>query len=101
MSDQSFGKVITSTRWGDDVLRGYGVRGYNWDMSSEVQHQLNSGMSLTAGYYRNWYGSFNVTDNLAVAAGEFGTFCVKAPADPRLPGGGGYDVCGLADINPR
>jgi hypothetical protein len=99
VSDSNFGKVVTSTRWADDVLRGYGVRGYNWDMSSEIQHQLNEEMSLTAGYYRNWYGSFSVTDNLAVAPADYGTYCITAPSDSRLPGGGGYQVCGLADVS--
>ena len=68
-------------------------------MSSEIQHQLNDGMSLTAGYYRNWYGNFSVTDNLAVAPADYGTYCITAPPDPRLPGGGGYQVCGLADVS--
>jgi hypothetical protein len=26
---------------------------------------------------------------------------VTAPTDPRLPGGGGYEICGLADIKPE
>ena len=34
--------------------RGFGARDYIWDFSTEVQHQLRPGMSLTGGYYRNW-----------------------------------------------
>ena len=30
---------------------------------------------------------------------NYSTYCITAPKDPRLPGGGGYQVCGLADIN--
>ena len=99
VSDQNFGRVVTTTRWADDVIRGYSVRRYNWDMSSEIQHQLNEGMSLTAGYYRNWYGNFSVTDNLVVSPADYGTYCITAPSDTRLPGGGGYQVCGLADVS--
>jgi hypothetical protein len=98
VSDQNFGQVITTTRWADDVLRGFGARGSNWDLSTEVQHQLNEGVSLSAGYYRNWYGGFVVTDNLAVTPADYNTYCITAPADARLPGGGGYQVCGLADV---
>ncbi len=68
-------------------------------MSSEIQHQLNEGMSLTAGYYRNWYGNFSVTDNLVVSPADYGSYCITAPSDMRLPGGGGYQVCGLADVS--
>lgn len=48
----------------------------------------------------NAYGNFTVTDNLLVAPANFGPYCVTAPVDSRLPGGGGYQVCGLYDINP-
>jgi hypothetical protein len=57
-------------------------------------------MSMTVGYYRNWYGNFRVTDNLAVSPADFNTFCVAAPKDTRLPNGGGYQVCDLYDITP-
>jgi hypothetical protein len=30
---------------------------------------------------------------------DFDPFCVTAPADSRLPGGGGYEVCGLYNIS--
>ena len=69
-------------------------------MTTEVQHQIGPTMSVTAGYYRNWYGNFRVTDNLAVAPADFNPYCVTAPSDSRLPGGGGYQVCGLYDISP-
>jgi hypothetical protein len=41
-----------------------------------------------------------VTDNLAVTPADYDTFCITAPTDARLPDGGGYQVCGLADIKP-
>jgi hypothetical protein len=41
-----------------------------------------------------------VTDNVLVAPGDFDTYCVTAPSDSRLPAGGGYPICGLADVKP-
>jgi hypothetical protein len=56
---------------------------------------------VTAGYYRNWAAHFRVTDNLEVTPSDFTPFCITAPVDPRLPGGGGYQVCGLYDVVPQ
>ena len=101
-SDQNFGQNNPkATQYSDDVLRGYGNRNYSWDMSTEVQHELRPGVSLTAGYYRNWAGNWRVTDNLAVTPADFEPYCITAPVDPGLPDGGGYEVCGLYDIKPE
>ena len=99
-ANQNFGGVNVSTRYAADALEGYGARGYNWDFTSEVQHQLGPGVSMTAGYYRNWHGSHLVTDNVLVTPSDFDPFCITAPSDSRLPGGGGYQVCGLYDVRP-
>src|SRR5262249_23607976 len=73
------------------------------------QQQLSSRMSVTAGYYRNWYGNYlagfqgnavPVIDNLDVTPADFSPYCITAPVDPRLPGGGGYQVCGFYDVAP-
>jgi hypothetical protein len=99
MSDPNFGGFSPSTRWADDVLRGFGVRNSNWDFASEVQRQLGTGVSLTAGYYRNWYGNFIATDNLLRTPADFDPYCITAPLNRNLPGGGGYQVCGMYDVS--
>jgi hypothetical protein len=98
-SNLNFGKVNITTRYADDVTRGWKARDYLWDVSTEVQHQLLQGLSVTGGYYRNWYGNFSVTDNVEVGPADFSPFCVSAPRDNRLSGGGGYQVCGLYDVS--
>jgi hypothetical protein len=100
MANQNFGGLNVSTRYADDALLGYGARGYNWDFTTEIQHQLRPGVSMSAGYYRNWFGNHIITDNTLVTPADFDPFCITAPTDARLPGGGGYQVCGLYDINP-
>jgi len=109
LSNQNFGKTNPNAiSWADSVREGWGVRDNNWDMSTEIQHELRKGLSLTGGYYRNTGGYYRnatakgrVSDNTLVAPSDFSNYCVTAPNDPRLPGGGGYQVCGLSDINPN
>jgi hypothetical protein len=99
ISNTNFGGRNVTTQSADDAIRGFGARGSNWDLTTELQHQLSGGVSLSAGYYRNWYGSFLATDNTLVTPADFDTYCITAPRDSRLPGGGGYQVCGLADVS--
>jgi len=42
-----------------------------------------------------------VVDNWAVTPADYSPYCITAPVDTRLPGGGGYQLCGLYDINPN
>ena len=99
MANLNFGGTAVTTTFADDAINGWGVRGNNWDMSAELQHQLGGGVSMTAGYYRNWFGNFIATDNTLVTPADYSTFCITAPKDSRLPDGGGYQVCGLADVS--
>jgi hypothetical protein len=41
-----------------------------------------------------------VNDNILVNPGDFSPYCITAPVDPRLPGGGGNQICGLYDVSP-
>lgn len=100
VSNLNFGKPNVTTRWSDEVLNGFGARPSSWDMAFDVQHQLGSKVSLTAGYNRNWWGNFRATDNLLTTPADFDQFCITAPRHPDLPDGGGYQVCGLYDVTP-
>ena len=42
----------------------------------------------------------SVTDNLAVTPADYDPFCIAAPVNTRLRGGGGNQICGLYDLNP-
>ncbi len=105
LDNQRFGTSVVSTRFSEDVLEGWGVRPYNWQSSVTLQHELRPGLGVTVGYFRTWWGNggpgggdFHVTDNLAVTPADYDPFCITAPVNPRLPDGGGYQVCGLYDV---
>lgn len=101
IDNQNFGKANpNATRIADDFRRGWGTREYTWDFATELQHEVRRGMSLTLGYYHNRDGGFHVMRNEAVGPDDFDPYCITAPLDSRLPGGGGYEVCGLYDIKP-
>ena len=40
--NQNFGGLNITTVYDDDVLRGFGVRGYNWDFTTELQHRAHA-----------------------------------------------------------
>lgn len=100
MSDALFGQSKVTTRPDPATVNGWQNRGYNWQTSASVEQQLMNGVAVSAGYYRTWFGNFLVTDNLSVTPANYDPYCVTAPIDARLPGGGGYPVCGLYDLNP-
>ena len=101
MANSLFGQANPNAiQYAKDVRNGWGIRPYTWDLGTEMQHQLSANMSMTAGYYHNWDGAFVATDNTSVSAADYDTFCIDAPRDARLPNGGGYPICGLADIKP-
>jgi hypothetical protein len=98
MSNQNFGKITPAQAWDPALLNGR--RPYEWQHSIGIQHELRPGFGITAAYFRTWMGNLRVTDNLAVSQSDYTSYCVTAPSDPRLPNGGGYQLCGMADISP-
>jgi hypothetical protein len=99
MLNQRFGTQIPTTQYAPDVLDGWGVRPYTWQIAAALQQELRSNLSVTAGYYRTWQKNFRVTDNTLVSPSDYDQFCVTVPTDARLPGGGGNQLCGLYDLN--
>jgi hypothetical protein len=62
------------------------ARGYNWEYSAVLQHELMPRLSVTAGYYRRNFYNIQIYDNQNVALSDWPTtFSVNTPTDPRLP----------------
>jgi hypothetical protein len=102
-SDLTFGEVKPPAGGvAPDARTGFNKEGYNWQASVSLQHELRRNMALNVGYYRTWYGNFQVTDNLAVTPADYDHFCITAPTDSRLPSEiSGQPICGLYDIKPE
>jgi hypothetical protein len=98
ISNLAFGNPIPSTTYNPEILKGWGQRGYNWETSVSMQHQLMPDVYVDVGYFRRWYGNFLATDNRALLPADFTGFSVTAPADARLPDGGAYPVNGLYNV---
>jgi len=101
VSDLNFGSASrVTTTYDPDAVTGFGHRGFNWEGSASIQHELASGVSVSASYTRRWYGNLFVTQNLSVTPADFSPYCVTAPLNSNLPGGGGNQVCGFYDVSP-
>jgi hypothetical protein len=94
LSNENFGTVVTNLTYDTDMLTGWGKRNFNWEVSAGVQRELAPGISADLTYFRRWYGNFVLVDDLAVGPADFDRFTIAAPSDPRLPGGGGYEIEG-------
>ena len=106
IDNNNFGQLNpNAVQWDPDVLNG--LRDSNWDMSAEIQQELMQGLSMTVGYYFNNAGYSQETnsknrrtDNQAVTPDDYSPYCITAPRNAGLPGGGGNEICGLYDLNP-
>ena len=99
MSSALFGQSIPSASVDPDILTGWGKRGFNWEFSAGVQHEIAPRVSVDLSFFRRWYGNFIAIDNTATSLSDYTPFSITAPLDSRLPGGGGYTVNGLYDVS--
>ena len=101
MSNTNFGRDVRTSNFDPAIVNGWGVRPSDWHLAAWVEQQLGTHASVAVAYTRRWFNGFFVVDNLAVESSDFTPFSLTAPLDPRLPGGGGYQVTGLYDVVPE
>jgi len=100
MANASFGLPVAGATYDPALIHGWGKRGYNWEFSTGVQHEVLPRTSIDVSYFRRTYGNARITDNRVLSPADFDTFDVVAPSDPRLPNGGDYLVHGMYNLNP-
>jgi hypothetical protein len=99
-ANANFGRSTPGTVADDDVLYGWGKRGYNWEFSTSLQQELVPGRAaIDFGYFRRWYGNFTVQDNLVTEVSDYSPFSVRVPDNPALPRSG-QTIEGFLDVNP-
>ena len=96
----AFGQPVINTFYDPEWAFGWGTRHANYESSVSVQHEVAGNVSVNVGWFHRAFVNFDVQDNRAVGPDDFGYYSLTAPADDRLPGGGGYTLNGFADVNP-
>jgi hypothetical protein len=71
-----------------EILGGWGVRPYDWQIGGSVQHELLPRLSVEVAYNRRWWGNFFVTDNVLTTAADYDTYSLVIPQHDNLPGAG-------------
>jgi hypothetical protein len=89
-----------STTVNPDILKGWGVRPYDWQFGASVQQELLPRVSIEVSYNRRWFGNFFVTDNVRTTAADYDKWTLAIPQNPVLPDAGGtatyYNVTAAA-----
>lgn len=96
----NLGNPISAAAYDPAIVSGWGIRGYNWEFSAGVQHEIVPRVSLDVGYFRRWFGNHKVTDNRTLSAADFDAFSITSPSDPRLPAGGRAVIGNLYNLKP-
>jgi hypothetical protein len=61
------------------------ARGYNWEYSAQVQHEVMARTSVTVGFYHRDFYNLQVADNQNVTTADWTQLSIGVPTDTRLP----------------
>jgi hypothetical protein len=95
----AFLKTATPLTTDPALTGGWNSREYSWDTSVGVTQQIAPRVSVEADYIHRSWGNLTAEVNRAWTPADFDTFLYTVPSDPRLPGGGGYNLT-FRDIKP-
>src|SRR6516162_8397543 len=94
-----FGQLIPSGAIDPATYTGWGHRFWNQEFSVSIQREVLPRVSVDFGYFRRWYGNFEVVQNRAVTSADFTQYSIAVPNDPRLPRAGQV-LGGFYEVNP-
>jgi hypothetical protein len=92
-------KTATPLTTDPALTGGWNSREYSWDFNAGVTQQIAPRVSVELDYFRRSWGNLTAEVNRAWSPSDFTPFTYTVPADPRLPGGGGYALT-FYDITP-
>ena len=99
--NNAFGTPNATFSLSPSWANGWGTRPFDWQTAIAIQHELLPRVALELSLNRRIYGNFIVDDNVLLNPGDYNPYCITAPVNPGLPGGGGQQICGLYDLNPK
>ena len=101
MANQNFGKNVFSNTYDPAVLGGWDVRAHDWDFGVTVQQQVLPRLSVAVALQLALVRATSSSPTISASRpADYSQFSITAPADPRLPDGGGNVISGLYDVNP-
>jgi len=72
-------------------------RPYTWQYNVGIDQQLRDNVRVSVNYFRTAHFNQQVNHNENLSPSQFDPYCVRAPAS--LPGVGGREICGFANVN--
>jgi hypothetical protein len=94
------GDLNVAAVYDTSITQGFGVRPNDQEIAFGVQHEVVPQVAVDFQFTRHWFGNFVASENTTRPPSAYDDFCVTAPTDSRLPGGGGNQICGLKDLDP-
>jgi hypothetical protein len=99
LSNTNFGTLNQGFTYSDQI--SHGLRPWDYQVGVAIQQQVTPRISAEVQWNKRWFYGFYVSRNQALdPVADWNVYNVVAPADSRLPGGGGYTVSGLHDVVP-
>ena len=100
LSNNNFGTLNQGFTYAPQILNG--LRPWDYQVGVAVQQQITQRISAEVQWNKRWFYGYYVSRNLSLdPTADWNTYSITAPADSRLPGGGGYAVTGLHDVVPN
>jgi hypothetical protein len=99
LSNNNFGTLNQGFTYSSQILNG--LRPWDYQVGFSLQQQVSSRISAEVQWNKRWFYGYYVSRNLSLdPTADWNTYSITAPADSRLPGGGGYAITGLHDVVP-
>ena len=92
------GNLNVAAAYDSAITSGFGVRPNDQEVAAGIQQQVLPRVAVDFQFTRHSFGNFIAAQNTTRTPSAYNSFCVNAPSDPRLPNGGGNQICGFQDL---